>query len=98
MTLRISGYSPRPSPPPAGVVKNPVTQEAKMPVASLVYKLPIDHIEGTSRGSDIDSQILRRISGTARMIGEGAVRWSLVSVRTKHDLHNCLRPRNVYAF
>lgn len=46
---------------------------------SLVWRLPIIHVEGQSQGSDVDENAVRHIRGTVRMIGDGAVRWSLVS-------------------
>lgn len=44
----------------------------------LVYALPIIHIEGEFRGSDVDESAARRARGTIRMIGDRAVRWNLV--------------------
>ncbi|KAL0947907.1 hypothetical protein HGRIS_010542 [Hohenbuehelia grisea] len=45
---------------------------------SLVYRLPILLVEGESLGSDMDPDEQRRIRGRVSMIGDGAVRWSLV--------------------
>ncbi|TFK71174.1 hypothetical protein BDN72DRAFT_877343 [Pluteus cervinus] len=92
MTLHISGYSPPPTPPSEsasvedGPQRHPNTLKATLPVEDLIYKLPIIHIEGTSKGSDVDSQVLRKIKGTVRMIGEGGIRWSLTSSHPDSDL------------
>ncbi|KAF5392707.1 hypothetical protein D9757_000978 [Collybiopsis confluens] len=45
----------------------------------LVYILPVIHIEGEFRGSDVDETAARRARGTIRMIGDRAVRWNLIS-------------------
>lgn len=71
LTLRITGYLPPPvAPPPSQLLSD---------TDALVYKLPIIKIKGASIGSDQNSSEQRRISGTVRMIGDGAVRWSMVS-------------------
>jgi len=44
----------------------------------LVYLLPVIHFEGEFRGSDVDARAHRRARGTVRMIGDGAVRWTMV--------------------
>ncbi len=72
MSLRVSGYSKPPTPPPG------YQGSSDNPLSSLVYTLPIIHVEGESRGSDLDDAAHRQIKGTVRMIGDGAVRWSLV--------------------
>ncbi|KAG6853500.1 hypothetical protein C0991_003774 [Blastosporella zonata] len=71
MELRISGYSRPPEPA--------VDKEA------LVWKLPVIHLEGDSRGSDSDSQIIRKVRGTVRMLKDGAIRWSLTSSYPNED-------------
>ncbi|KAK7467479.1 hypothetical protein VKT23_004532 [Stygiomarasmius scandens] len=45
----------------------------------LVYLLPVIHFEGEFRGSDVDARAHRRARGTVRMIGDGAVRWTMIS-------------------
>ncbi|KAL0068284.1 hypothetical protein AAF712_004671 [Marasmius tenuissimus] len=45
----------------------------------LVYALPIIHISGEYRGSDVDEHAQRRCRGTVRMIGDRAVRWTLIT-------------------
>ncbi|KAJ3768414.1 hypothetical protein FB446DRAFT_277904 [Lentinula raphanica] len=45
----------------------------------LVYALPIIHIVGEFRGSDVDESVARRARGTIRMIGDRAIRWNLIS-------------------
>ncbi len=72
MSLRVSGYSKPPTPPPG------YQGSSDNPLSSLVYTLPIIHVEGESRGSDLDDAAHRQIKGTVRMIGDGVVRWSLV--------------------
>ncbi|KAJ7770858.1 hypothetical protein DFH07DRAFT_879913 [Mycena maculata] len=67
MTLRITQYSPPPRPPP-GADPN-----------QLLYRLPVIHVAGESRGTDTDEGSGRAIEGTVRMIGDGAVRWSMTS-------------------
>ncbi|KDQ22618.1 hypothetical protein PLEOSDRAFT_1098358 [Pleurotus ostreatus PC15] len=77
LTLRITGYLPPPvAPPPSQLLSD---------TDALVYKLPIIKIEGASIGSDQNSSEQRRISGTVRMIGDGAVRWSM---RTRFGASN----------
>ncbi|KAK0469311.1 uncharacterized protein EV420DRAFT_1633727 [Desarmillaria tabescens] len=73
MSLRVSGYSKPPTPPPD------YHGSGDNPLSSLVYTLPIIRVEGESRGSDLDDGAHRQIRGTVRMIGDGAVRWSLTS-------------------
>ncbi|KAF9260392.1 hypothetical protein L218DRAFT_1002867 [Marasmius fiardii PR-910] len=45
----------------------------------LIYALPVIHIFGEYRGSDVDENARRACRGTVRMIGDRAVRWTLVS-------------------
>jgi hypothetical protein len=77
MTLRVSGYSPPPDPD----VEHESMTSATSPqsaLESLVYTLPVIHLEGESRGSDVDATVLRHVKGTVRVITDGAVRWTLV--------------------
>ncbi|KAJ7169517.1 hypothetical protein C8R46DRAFT_1217210 [Mycena filopes] len=67
MTLRVARYS-RPPLPPVGADPQ-----------ALIWRLPIIHVEGDSRGTDTDTTSARVIEGTVRMIGDGAVRWSMTS-------------------
>ncbi|KAF7367247.1 hypothetical protein MSAN_00786600 [Mycena sanguinolenta] len=67
MTLRVLRYE-RPPRPPAGADPR-----------ALMWRLPIIHIEGESRGTDTDETSARVVAGTVRMIGDGAVRWSMTS-------------------
>lgn len=71
MSLRVSGYSNPPIPNP----DYPVPEDD---FESLIWKLPIIHVEGESQGSDLDEHSKRFVKGTVRLIGDGAVRWSLV--------------------
>ncbi|KAJ3800034.1 hypothetical protein GGU11DRAFT_678211 [Lentinula aff. detonsa] len=48
----------------------------------LVYALPVIHVVGEFRGSDVDESVARRARGTIRMIGDRAIRWNLVEVST----------------
>lgn len=70
MTLRIVGYSKPPEP-------DPLESEASE-LESLIWKLPVIHVEGESRGSDMDMEEVRKVKGSVRMVRDGAVRWSLV--------------------
>ncbi|KAF5373766.1 hypothetical protein D9758_000851 [Tetrapyrgos nigripes] len=45
----------------------------------LVYLLPVIHFAGEFVGSDVDASTRRRARGTVRMIGQGAVRWNMIS-------------------
>ncbi|KAJ3746437.1 hypothetical protein DFH05DRAFT_945388 [Lentinula detonsa] len=45
----------------------------------LVYALPVIHVVGEFRGSDVDESVARRARGTIRMIGDRAIRWNLIS-------------------
>ncbi|KAF8213500.1 hypothetical protein K438DRAFT_1661674 [Mycena galopus ATCC 62051] len=67
MTLRVARYS-RPPRPPVGADPK-----------ALIWRLPIIHVEGESRGTDTDETSARVVEGTVRMIGDGAVRWSMTS-------------------
>lgn len=44
----------------------------------LVYALPVIHVVGEFRGSDVNESVARRARGTVRMIGDRAIRWNLV--------------------
>ncbi|KAI3609799.1 hypothetical protein WG66_007627 [Moniliophthora roreri] len=46
----------------------------------LVYALPIIHVAGEYVGSDVDEHAQRRCRGTVRMIGDRAVRWTLMEI------------------
>ncbi|KAJ7785938.1 hypothetical protein B0H16DRAFT_1294731 [Mycena metata] len=67
MNLRVARYS-RPPTPPVGADPQ-----------ALIWRLPIIHVEGDSQGTDTDEISRRVIEGTVRMIGDGAVRWSMTS-------------------
>ncbi|KAJ6604246.1 hypothetical protein DFH09DRAFT_1018232 [Mycena vulgaris] len=67
MTLRVTGYSPPPRAPPGA---DPT---------ALIWRLPVIHVAGESRGTDQDEAAGRVVEGTVRMIGDGAVRWSMTS-------------------
>ncbi|GLB43061.1 hypothetical protein LshimejAT787_1205100 [Lyophyllum shimeji] len=79
MTLRVAGYSKPPIPDPSEPIRE---------VDSLMWKLPVIHVEGESRGSDLehDSQIVRKVKGTVRMIRDGVVRWSMTSSYPDEDV------------
>lgn len=79
MTLRVSGYSKPPEP-------DATDRLSSRELESLVWKLPVIHVEGESKGSDMDSSVIRQVKGTVRMIGDGAVRWSLVITSLLHYL------------
>lgn len=88
MTLRVVAYEDPPPPPPVTNSDSPkgkgkareTDAQFEDPATSLIYKLPIIHIEGEARGSDMDEMVIRKVQGTVRMIGDGAVRWSLVGL------------------
>ncbi|KAJ7139691.1 hypothetical protein C8R44DRAFT_867809 [Mycena epipterygia] len=67
MTLRVARYSAPPRPPAGADPRD------------LIWRLPIIHVVGESRGTDQDETSRRVIAGTVRMIGDGAVRWSMTS-------------------
>ncbi|EGN97278.1 hypothetical protein SERLA73DRAFT_183958 [Serpula lacrymans var. lacrymans S7.3] len=67
MTVKVVGYS---KPPPAPSSSSPGGNERR---------LPIIHVEGESRGSDLSLETSRFMKGTVSMIGDGTIRWSLVS-------------------
>ncbi|KAJ7919037.1 hypothetical protein B0H13DRAFT_1606487 [Mycena leptocephala] len=67
MTLRVARYERPPRPPPGADPR------------ALIWRLPIIHVEGESRGTDTDEDRGRVVEGTVRMIGDGAVRWSMTS-------------------
>lgn len=77
MTIRVSGYSPPPDPDPE--LKSSATLLPRSALESLVYTLPVIHLEGETKGSDIDLTVMRHIKGTVRMLADGAVRWTLLS-------------------
>jgi len=87
MTLRIAGYSKSrtpplasPTSPAAGSASSSSGTCAALPdSSSLIWKLPIIHVEGESVGSDTDLTSMRRIKGTVSVIGDDAIRWSLAS-------------------
>ncbi|KAJ7081970.1 hypothetical protein C8R43DRAFT_909731, partial [Mycena crocata] len=68
MNLRVVRYSAPPRAPPGADPD------------ALIWRLPVIHIEGDSRGTDQDENAGRVVEGTVRMIGDGAVRWSMVRV------------------
>ncbi|KAF8063621.1 hypothetical protein FPV67DRAFT_255019 [Lyophyllum atratum] len=76
MTLRVAGYSKPPKPDPSICESD-----------SLVWKLPVIHVEGESKGSDLenDSQMVRNVQGTVRMVKDGAIRWSMTSSYPNED-------------
>ncbi|KAJ7042606.1 hypothetical protein C8F04DRAFT_1076502 [Mycena alexandri] len=67
LNLRVARYS-RPPTPPAGADPQ-----------ALIWRLPVIHVEGDSLGTDTDETSRRVVEGTVRMIGDGAVRWSMTS-------------------
>jgi len=71
MTLRISKYSW----PPMSAFS-----PSSSPSHSGRSRLPTIHVEGEMAG--IDQEITRYIKGTVSMIGDGTVRWSLISSRS----------------
>ncbi|KAJ7581398.1 hypothetical protein C8J56DRAFT_794030 [Mycena floridula] len=89
MRLRVASYTDAPKPPPSGDSKGKGKADADShlenehhyedPATSLCYHLPIINVEGEAWGSDTDQNSPRKVKGTVRMIGDGAIRWSLVS-------------------
>lgn len=54
----------------------------------LIYALPVIHVVGEFRGSDVDESVARRARGTVRMVGDRAIRWNLVSLSsTSSHMH-----------
>jgi hypothetical protein len=66
MNLRVARYSPPPRAPPGADPR------------ALIWRLPVIHVVGDSRGTDTDENSGRVVEGTVRMIADGAVRWSMV--------------------
>jgi hypothetical protein len=58
-----------------------ITGYSKSPIPpdSAICPLPTIHVEGESIGSDRSLRDVRKVKGTVGMIGDGAIRWSLVS-------------------
>lgn len=53
--------------------------ESPIPSGSTARPLPTIHVEGESVGSDRSLDDLRKVTGTVSMIGDGAIRWDMVS-------------------
>ncbi|KAG2148968.1 hypothetical protein DEU56DRAFT_87385 [Suillus clintonianus] len=53
--------------------------ESPIPPGSTTRPLPTIHVEGESIGSDRSLNDLRKIKGTVSVIGNGAIRWQMVS-------------------
>ena len=53
--------------------------ESPVPPESTTHPLPTIHVEGESIGSDRSPHDVRRVKGSVGMIGDRAIRWSLVS-------------------
>ncbi|KAG6917632.1 hypothetical protein DXG01_001739 [Tephrocybe rancida] len=77
MDLQISGYSRPPEPD--------FSEDEDL--EALVWKLPVIHVEGESRGpaTDVDPQYIRKVKGTVRMLKDGAIRWSLTTSYHNED-------------
>jgi hypothetical protein len=75
MTLRVSKYTW----PPA-----PTFSSSSNSAHSSRSRLPIIHVEGEMAG--LDQETVRYAKGTVSMIGDGAVRWSLVSLISSPSL------------
>ena len=73
MTLRVSKYS-WPAPPTFPSGSNSTHASTS--------RLPTIHVEGEMAG--IDQEVIRYLKGTVSMIGDGAVRWSLVCSLSPH--------------
>ena len=60
-----------------------ITGYSQSPVTpgNTTHPLPTIHVEGESIGSDRSQYDVRRVKGTVGMIGDGAIRWSLVSCK-----------------
>lgn len=69
--LRISHYE---APPSVELSE----AEAADPRIALVYRLPIIHVEGESHHGYAGDAHVRKVIGSVRMIGDGAVRFSTV--------------------
>jgi hypothetical protein len=90
MNLRIKGYSRVEPPPTTSSSVDPL--EGLSPSDRLVYTLPIIHLDGDFRSADTSTPSFgysdmdtRRVTGTVRMIGGGAVRWTLVRTSQVQD-------------
>ncbi|KAK7457796.1 hypothetical protein VKT23_010136 [Stygiomarasmius scandens] len=88
MNLRITGYSKVDPPATTNASTNgdPANAPDELsPLDKLVYALPVIHVEGNFRPVNDNASFgdtyldTRRITGTVRMVGEGAVWWHLVT-------------------
>ena len=69
--------------------------QSPIPPGSTIHPLPTIHVEGESIGSDRSPHDVRRVKGTVGMIGDGVIRWSLVS-RTQFFELCCYTLRTCY--
>jgi hypothetical protein len=69
--------------------------QSPVPPGNTTHPLPTIHVEGESIGSDRSPHDVRRVKGTVGMIGDGAIRWSLVS-RTLFFASCCYTLRAYY--
>ncbi|KIY47226.1 hypothetical protein FISHEDRAFT_73057 [Fistulina hepatica ATCC 64428] len=98
MNLRVTGYSPPLTRPTAAASQFHGHQRSsshpsesgsdmldRFDPDALVWQLPIIHVEGESRGSDVDLNLQRKLKGTVRMIADGVVRWSMYTTHPEND-------------
>lgn len=64
--------------------------QSALPPGSTTRPLPTIHVEGESIGSDRSLHDVRKVKGTVGMIGDGAIRWSLVSCTLVFSLYVCI--------
>ena len=80
--MRITGYSrppPKPVPAPLPETSQDSAADEAVDPAALIWHLPVIHFNGESTVADSSGpQSTRKIKGTVKMIGDGAVLWTLV--------------------
>jgi len=75
VTLRVDHYEKPPLPDLSA-------EESADPKTALVYRLPVIHVVGESHFNSELDVMSRKMVGTVRAIGDGAIRLSLVSKAT----------------
>jgi hypothetical protein len=78
VSFSVQGYERPPTCPTTAAGNDSDNDGSGSHCISLIYQLPIIHIAGQAIDPDTENDFHWKIKGTVRMIGGGAVRWSLV--------------------